>query len=128
MKPDFDDIKILNSVIDSCINNEIDNNFIFINSFTYDIIKHMKRIKPKEDEIATTIKNIISDNHKYGHLSIRKITEIFNNSAKKNGKKIISKSKVHRIIKSVLNFSYRKTNIKTNKLVDEISLKYAFFF
>jgi len=87
MKPDFDDIKILKSVIDSCINNEIDNNFIFINSFTYYIIKHMKRIKPKEDEIATTIKNIISDNHKYRHLSIRKITDIFNNSAKKMAKK-----------------------------------------
>ena len=40
---------------------------------TYDRIRIIKRIKLKEDEIATVIKNIISDNHKCGNLSIRKI-------------------------------------------------------
>ena len=91
MKQDFNDVINLKYTINTYINDDNDNNILFINSFTYDIITTIKLIKPKEDEIAISINNIISDNSKYGHLSIRKIIEIFNNSGKENGKKLFRK-------------------------------------
>ena len=115
-------------MIDNCAPNETDNNLIYINSAFYDIIKNIKRIQPKKGEYSSTIKRIILNNQQHGYISIRKITEIFNDFAKKNDKKTISKSEVHRIIKNVLKLSYRKTNIKTNKLINDLILKYSFFF
>ena len=128
MKPVQEEINKLKSVIDTCAPKETDNNFVYINPSFYSIIKNIKRIEPKKDESAATIKRIILNNQQHGHISIRKITEIFNDFAKKNEEKTISKSKVHRIIKNVLKLSYRKTNIKTNKLIDDLTLKYSFFF
>ena len=93
MKPVQEEINKLKSVIDTCAPKETDNNFVYINPSFYSIIKNIKRIEPKKDESAATIKRIILNNQQHGHISIRKITEIFNDFAKKMRKKLFQKVK-----------------------------------
>ena len=83
MKPVQKEINKLISVIDTCAPNETYNNLVYINSAFYDIIKNIKRIEPKKDKSALTIKRIILNNQQHGHIFIRKITEIFNDFAQK---------------------------------------------
>lgn len=129
MKPNQGELTYLKDIINNISNSkEINNDMIFVLPFFAEIMSEVIKVIPELDEKSLLIKNIIALSSNIGHISVRKITEKYNEIADLNNKPKISKSQVHRIIKNKLKYSYRKTIPKTHKLISEKYIKYSFFF
>lgn len=89
---------------------------------------NVQKVDVKVDNKALLIQKIINQNRETGHISIRKITEKYNNICINHNLNKISKSQSHRIIRKVLKYSYRKSKIQNNKLLKDNSLVYSYFF
>ena len=90
MKPDNSLIDTLKATIQSFSINEYDNNIIYVDKNILDSLKNIRRTEPLLDDSSNLIKKIIISNQHKGHISIRKITEIYNKFALKNSMKILS--------------------------------------
>lgn len=128
IKPDNNEIDVLKKNIIDKSEYKDSNKIIFISQNIKDILLNVKKILPKKDDKAILIENIINSNSTSGHISVRRITTEYNKICMNIGLKKISKSTVYRIIKKKLLLSYRKTNIKNSKLVNQIFIKYGYFF
>ena len=80
--------------------------------------------KPKLlSEREKAIELLISQGNKKLNISCRRLTEKYNNSFPNDH---ISKSTVYRIVKSKLNYSFRKTSIKNEILLSKNCIRQAF--
>ena len=116
-----------------CINNEIqkvqnlrdnlNDNIISIPTYYASFFENMIKKPLALNERELTVDNIIKNYDGNKSLSCQKIMEIYND---KNIQKI-SKTTIYRIITKRLGYSFRKTSVKTNKLLTKNSIKQIFF-
>lgn len=129
LKPTNDEIKLLKDLIDTLetqiINN---NNIIYVTPLFSLFINNLKKVEKKIDKRALLIEKILKENSQKGHISIRKITEKYNTNCIQDNLPKISKTQTHRIVKNVLKYSYRKSKLKNNKLLENNSLISSFVF
>ena len=128
-KPTDNELNCINNLIKGLDNpSSIDDNNYYITPIFSQIMNNIKKVEPFKDKKSLIIEIIIKDNLKKGHISIRKITQEYNKISIKEEVPKISKTHVHRIIKNVLKYRYRKTTLKNNKLLENYSIKNSFFF
>jgi len=128
IKPSDFEYDFLSKAIDEIKKHNSENEQISVLPFFSIIIDNLQKVEKKIDNKDLLIENIIKGNNNGTHLSIRKITEKFNNICGNYNLNKISKTQVHRIVKKNLRYSYRKTKIKTNKLIDKNSIMHSYFF
>ena len=129
IKPTDIELKFINNLIKGLDNpSSINDNIYIATPFFSLIMNNIKKVEPIKDKKSLIIENIIKDNSKKGHISIRKITQEFNKICAQEEVSKISKTHVHRIIKNILKYRYRKTTLKNNKLLGNYSIKNSYFF
>lgn len=128
IKPSAIELNLLQDHINKINLFHSDGNIISVLPFFSFIMDNVQKVNVIVDNKALLIQNIINQNREVGHISIRKITEKYNNICEDQNLNKISKSQTHRIVRKVLNYSYRKTKIKNNKLLNDNSLVYSYFF
>ena len=129
IKPTDNELDYINNLIKELDNpSSINDNIYYVTPLFSLIMNNTKKVEPIKDKKSLIIQNIIKDNAKKGHISIRKITQEFNKICTKEEVSKISKTHVHRIIKNVLKYKYRKTTLKNTKLLENYSIKNSYFF
>ena len=128
IKPSSIDLEFLKNHINTINQYNSDDNIISVLPLFSLIMDNVQKVNATLDRKSLLIQDIINKNREAGHISIRKITEKYNNICTAHNLNKISKSQTHRIIRKVLKYSYRKTKIKNNKLLNSISLVYSYFF
>ena len=101
---------------------------VYVSPFFKQVLQCLVPCKIILSERASIINNILINYKEPSQISINKVTEKYNEFALSNNKKPLHKTSIYNIIKNVLKYSYRKSNIKTNKLETKEYIKYCFFF
>jgi hypothetical protein len=127
IKPSNEELANLNNIINSLKYKETKEHIYILPFFKF-LFDNIKKIEPERDEKAKKINEIIMNWPKESNISIIKITDEYNKFASLNNKRIIHKSQVHLIMKNILNLRFRKTSIKTTKLLLNKSILQSFFF
>lgn len=127
LKPNNNDSQFLAKFIKSNQRTENTKTMYVLDWFDL-LMKNVKKISPIPDERAIKIREIIQNWNNNSNISVKRVTEEYNNYALKNNKKIIHKSLVHKIITKTLNFHYRKTAVKTNKVLSNDSIVSLCYF
>lgn len=127
-KPTNDEINFLKNYINEHRNNNAqdeNNNYIIplLPKF-YDAIINLKELPILFDSTSNNIK-IILDNYKdISSISISKIKKLY----KEKFSQIISRTKIHRILKNHFHLVFRKTTLKPNILENILYKKMSFLF
>lgn len=127
IKPSKEELTKLSNIIDSLENKGKAGDIYILPVFKI-LFDNIKIIKPEKDDRAKKIHEIIINWPKESNISIIKITNEYNKFAALNNTKIIHKSQVHLIMKNILKLRFRKTKIKTAKLLLNSSILQSFFF
>lgn len=127
MKPTQNEIVLLNDII--CKNNNQKNEQqIFILPIFKSIMENVHKIKPILSQRDIIIRDIINSSTKDRNISIKKITNKFNEIAKEKGLSEIRKSTMHFIMRKKLKYHFCKKTIKNDKIVSNDFIKFSFFF
>jgi transposase len=127
VKPQENEINFLDNEIKSLLV-ESDPKNVYVLPFFASLMDNIKIISPKLNDRALKIQEIIQKWPRSTNISIRRITEEYNNYALSNNKNTIQKSLVHEIMKNLLKYKYKKTSVKTDKLISKNSIKLSFYF
>lgn len=101
--------------------------YIYVLTFFKELIKCNVPCEPYFSERVSIVKNIINNSQTSSQVSINKITEKYKEFPLANNKTILHKTSIYNIITKELHYTYRKTTIKTNKLITYEYNKYSFF-
>ena len=129
-KPNNEDILFLDNFIlneRKKINDNIDNKYmITISPKFIPAILNLKELPLLHNSIYKNIENIMTEkkNNSNSNISISKIKEIYREKFGKN----LSRTKIHRIIRNKLHFSFKKTILKPKKLEHIIYKKMSFLY
>ncbi len=128
MKPNDDDILFFRNNITQYNLNENQSNFYVLPFFNM-LMNNVYKVKPSLDYNAKIIDNIMKSKvGKETNLSLSKITEEYKRIANVKNIKPLQKSSVHKILRNILGYKYRKTTVKTSKLIANESIKFTIFF
>ena len=127
MKPNKDEILFLTSLINSYKETK-NKKLLFVLPFFKDLIDNIIPIPNKISNRAQVIKDIVLKLGETNHISLNRIANSYNEYATNNNQKIIHKTTIYNILKNELKFRYKKTTVKTYKLLTDEYKKYCFFF
>lgn len=127
IKPSKEELEYLDSIIEKLSKKSNEPQF-YVLPFFKDLMDNVRQLQPKKDERANLIEQIIQNLEKDSNISLQKIENEYQKIALLKGIKPIKKSTIHKILKNVLGYRYRKTSVKNNKLLEQYSIKYCFFF
>ena len=127
VKPQENEINFLDNEIKSLLVESEPKN-VYVLPFFASLMDNIKIISPKLNDRALKIQEIIQKWPRNTNISIRRITEEYNNYALSNNKNTIQKSLVHEIMKNLLKYKYKKISVKTDKLISKNSIKLSFYF
>ncbi len=128
IKPNDEELEVINLKIKEIESNDNQKKIVYILPSFKAIMENLEIIEPQVDDRANKIKEIIQNWPKESSISIKKITEAFNQFALSNNKNTIQKSMTFLIMKNILKLSYKKTTVKTDKLLNNTSILQSFFF
>lgn len=127
INPSKEELEYLDSIIEKLSKKSNEPQF-YVLPFFKDLMDNVPQLQPKKDERANLIEQIIQNLEKDSNISLQKIENEYQKIALLKGIKPIKKSTIHKILKNVLGYRYRKTSVKNNKLLEQYSIKYCFFF
>jgi len=127
IKPNNDEIIYLDNLLNKQIVDDKDDTILVLPFFKL-LIENIKKPEQHLDDKDILIQSIIENSSKNKHISLAKITEEFKNVAETKNIKPIKKSSINLIMKNKLLYRFRKTSIKTDKLLKKQYIKYSFFF
>ena len=127
-KPTKDEFLFLQNYISEERNNikimMNDNNFIQVSPFFKFCILNLNEVPLLHNTIFFNIENILKQRNRNHNISITKIKRIYLEKYGVN----ISRSRIHRIVRNKLKYSFKKTLLKPNKLEQVIYKKMSFIF
>ena len=103
-------------------------NIIKVLPFFKELMDNCIPLKRNLSERAKTVDKIIKDLKDPCQISLKKITSEYQKYCEKNKVKIINKTSIFNILKNELNYRYRKTTLKTNKLLTNQYIEHSFYF
>ena len=127
MKPSQNKINFLRNLINLYKDEQNKDRNIKTIKIPYIFAKYFEEMEKKPkllSEREKAIELLISQGNKKLNISCRRLTEKYNNSFPNDH---ISKSTVYRIVKSKLNYSFRKTSIKNEILLSKNYIRQAYF-
>ena len=126
MKLDISESNFLISYINS-FKESTEQNFYYVLPFFKELISNIKTRNFNINNRATIIREIIEKLNLNSSASINKIKEEYNKIAVNHNQKCLSRSSIYKIIKNELKYKYRKTSVKTSKILSNTYIKYCFF-
>ena len=127
MKPSQNKINFLRNLINLYKDEQNKDRNIKTIKIPYIFAKYFEEMEKKPkllSEREKAIELLISQGNKKLNISCRRLTEKYNNTFPNDH---ISKSTVYRIVKSKLNYSFRKTSIKNEILLSKNYIRQAYF-
>lgn len=127
-KPSKDEVNYIEQYIKEkrnlIIAESSEKNFIFVCPlFKYGVL-NLQKIPFIKDQSCKNIEHILNERDKNSNISLSKIREIYQQKYKEN----ISRSKIYRIIRNKLHYSFKKIVLKPKKLERDIYKKMKFLF
>lgn len=117
---------ILNLIVEN--NKENNEHQIFVLPFFNDLMNCVVKVQPVLNKRDAIIKDIILSLPKNENISIKKVTEKFNNVADNYNLSKLQKSSIHKIMRNKLKMNFKKKSIKNRKLISQKYIRFSYFF
>ena len=102
--------------------------YIEVLPFFKELMEYVVPLKQNISERAKIINDIINNYQDPSKISLNNITDEYKKYCQNNNIKPIQRTTIYNILKNELHYSYRKTTIKTNKIISKDYIKYSLFF